>query len=320
MIESRLNILFLGGSKRVSMATKFIMAGMEAGVEVAIFGYELSETEPLSSVGTVFRGQKWSSPTILEDLHRIVEREEIKIMIPFVDAAVEVAARYRDEYGDVFVPVGSAGSAALMFDKVAAAGAFAKAGLAIPATVTPDSLRFPLIAKPRHGSASKGIVVIADESQWEREDQVADDYLLQEFIADAAEYTVDCYRSVETGKVEIVSPRKRLEVSGGEVMSTVTVDRPDIVCLASDTMRAMNLRGAVTVQVLEEPATGRIMLMEVNPRLGGGAVATVHAGANLPLAIICEALGRPAPDALNARAGILIKRYLNEVAFDINEK
>jgi len=33
------------------------------------------------------------------------------------------------------------------------------------------------------------------------------------------------------------------------------------------------------------------MIMEINPRLGGGAVAAVHAGADIPAMIISEALG-----------------------------
>ncbi|MDE6303839.1 MAG: ATP-grasp domain-containing protein, partial [Paramuribaculum sp.] len=59
---------------------------------------------------------------------------------------------------------------------------------------------------------------------------------------------------------------------------------------------------------------GRTFLMEINPRLGGGAVASVHAGADIPAMIISEMFGRrPAP--VVPKADVLIKRYFEETVF-----
>ena len=40
--KKEINILFLGGAKRVSLARKVIAAGEKLGVRVNIFSYELS--------------------------------------------------------------------------------------------------------------------------------------------------------------------------------------------------------------------------------------------------------------------------------------
>lgn len=317
--EPKVNILFLGGAKRVSMARKFIASGKAIGVEVAVIGYELSRHCALASVGDIVEGRRWGSAEILEHLHEIVSERGISVMIPFVDGAVEIASRYRRVYGDVFVPAGNEDIVRTMFDKCAAAAAFESAGLPVPATIVASSPCFPMIAKPRHGSASKGIIVINRREEWDNLPIFHADYLFQEYIADREEYTVDCYVDVSDGCPVVVSPRRRLEVSGGEVVSTATVDDPEIKTIATDTLTRLNLRGAVTVQIIRDRSNGRLMVMEVNPRLGGGAVCSVAAGADIPGLIIADALGAARPQSVEARSGILVQRYLDETVFNLHD-
>ncbi len=59
---------------------------------------------------------------------------------------------------------------------------------------------------------------------------------------------------------------------------------------------------------------GRLLLMEINPRLGGGCVCSVHAGADIPSLIIGEALGEKL-SSLSALAGVEISRYPAETVF-----
>ncbi len=267
----KVGILFLGGAKRVSMAEKFISAGQSLGVEVAIYSYELSREVPVSAVAGILTGLKWGDPGIYEDLHAKVTSHSISLMVPFVDGAVEVAARYRDLYGGVTVPAGDAASAALMFDKVEADRVFREKGLPVP-----SSDRFPLIAKPRFGSASKGIKIIADETEF-RPFAGNPDYLLQEYISPRREITVDCYVSL-AGEIIAAVPRYRLETQGGEASVTETFRDREVEELARKTLRLTGLRGAVTIQMLRDTRDNRLMLMEINPRLGGGAVCACHAG------------------------------------------
>ncbi len=312
------NILFLGGARRVSMAEKFIASGLRLGMKVNILGYELSRYCPLAAVGEIIEGRRWDDPELMEDLHRMVGEKKISMLVPFVDGAVEVCARYVRLYGDAMSPVSSEEVSAAMFDKAVAAERFAAASLPIPATLSPVKPEFPLIAKPRLGSASKGIIVVNTPEEWDSLSIFHADYLIQSYVADREEFTVDCYASTVTGEPLCVSPRKRLEVIGGEVMSTVTVDEPEITELASRALRELNLRGAVTIQILRDRRDGRLMIMEVNPRLGGGAVCTVCAGADLPSLIMSEALGSK-PQKVTAQTGIMIQRYLSETVFNTNE-
>ena len=60
------------------------------------------------------------------------------------------------------------------------------------------------------------------------------------------------------------------------------------------------------------------MLMEINPRLGGGAVTAIAAGADIPAMIIAEALGNPLPREEKGKPGTLVARYLQETVFNVN--
>lgn len=310
-----LNILFLGGAKRVSMARMFIEAGRAMGREVNIFSYELDERVPIACVGTVIKGLRWRDGGLLEDLHRVVVAHDIKVMVPFVDAAVGIAARYVDTYGDVFAPVSSEEMCQAMFDKVISADIFEQEGIPAPVTYRKGKPEFPLIAKPRTGSASQGIKIIENANDFRAVITPPGVYLIQEYIVNPVEYTVDCYVSRE-GEICCISPRRRVQVTGGEVSDTVTVDDSEIVEATRITLTHLGLRGAITVQFMRDPATGRLLIMEINPRLGGGAVCTVHAGVNLPAMILAEAMGdRPEP-ATTIKAGVEIVRYFQEVVFE----
>lgn len=316
MTPKRIHILFLGGAKRVSMARLFKQAAAGLGYEAAIFSYELDQCAPIACESTVIKGSRWSDPDVLVKLDEAVDRYGIDIIVPFVDGAVAVAANYAATYpGKVFVPTGSADTAELMFDKVRAAEAFEIAELPIPTTYIPGAPCLKLIAKPRHGSASKGIVEISSIEALDRIMLRADDYLIQERIDNRRELTVDCYVSVADGKPLAVSPRVRNVTVGGEVSDTETVDFPEAVELTKRVLSSLGLRGAVTVQLISDlDAEGRLLIMEINPRLGGGAVCSVIAGADIPRLIIAESLGMELKDQ-TPQPGVRICRYMQEVVF-----
>ncbi len=311
---SSLNVLFLGGAKRVSFGRKLIEAARIRGIELKVFSYELDSEVPVASIGGIILGRRWNAPDLLEHLHHVVTSYRIDVMLPFVDGAVGVAGSYVAAYGDVWAPVVSAAKAETLFDKVESAKEFEKHGIPVPRTYAGGRPELPLIAKPRHGSASKGIKIIDNVADFKAIVKQADDYLLQEYIPVRTEYTVDCYISM-SGKVLCVSPRVRLEVVGGEVSRTRTVDDSEIMSVSEKVIKSLRLRGAVTLQFLRDNESGRLMLMEINPRLGGGVVCSIHAGADIPGMIVEEATGLIPKPATAIKPDTLICRYFEEVVF-----
>lgn len=183
------NVLFLGGAKRVSFGRKLIDAGHRLGVEVKIYSYELEPEVPVALIGGVILGRRWGAPDILDHLHQIVGAYRIDVLLPFVDGAIAIAGSYIANYGDAWSPVVGPGKADTLFDKVLSAREFEAAGLDIPATYSGGRPVFPLIAKPRRGSASKGIEVIGGINEFRRISKHADDYLIQTYYPQREDFT-----------------------------------------------------------------------------------------------------------------------------------
>lgn len=303
-----MNLLFLGGAKRVSMARHFKAAARTLGSEARVFSYELSPDVPIAIEGEIIEGLRWTDPAINAHLRSTVNEKAIDVIVPFVDGAVAVAAQLSDV---AFVPATTPGQAERMFDKVAADALFRLKGLPVPQSYDgggDPSRRW--IAKPRHGSASKGLITFSGSCQLHD----PENYLIQEYIERRREITVDCYVEPASGRICACVPRERLEVSGGEVTRTRTFHRPEVEALARQTLQATGLTGAVTVQLIEDLSTGRLMIMEINPRLGGGAVCAIGAGVDIPKMILQNAAGLAA-DAPADWRDVEMARYQAEVFF-----
>ena len=314
-MRQAVNILFLGGAKRVSMGRLFIEAGRRLGLEVGLFSYELSMEVPVSEVAHVIVGHRWNDPNIMSDLHEIVEENRIDILIPFVDPAVEVAARYCASDPEVWTPFCDHISARLMFDKIKADELFSSIGIPTPANAANVKLEGEVIAKPQFGSASRGLKIMEhDEYEAMRSRGEVNGYIFHEYIADRDEFTGDCYVN-RMGTVVCTVPRRRLEVAGGEVVSTVTVKYPEIESLSRKVLEGLELRGPVTIQFLRDKTDGRLMIMEVNPRLGGGAVCAVYAGADIPMFILKDWMSGTVGECNDWSAGVKICRYFEDVVF-----
>lgn len=313
-MDNEVNILMLGGAKRVSFATKLAIHGYRIGLSVNLFSWELSKVVPVACVAEVIEGPRWSDPDVLEKLHELVTEKHIDIIIPFLDPAIAVAVKYRDKYGKVFVPAGDLKGVEEMFNKIVASRRFEELGLPVPATYHPgDTPHFPLIAKPACGSASHGIRILRNEEELKALSN-PEDYLIQEYIADAKEYTVDCYVN-RLGDIITTVPRERLTVIDGEVSHTITVANRAAIELAVDVLKKFDFKGAVTVQCLHDPATDRLLLMEVNPRFGGGIGCSIHAGANFPEFLFADFAGLPMQPCVDWRPGTEITRFMSEVVF-----
>lgn len=304
-----ITILMLGGAKRVSVARHIVDAFRRRGRQARVLSYELDWQVPAVAVAEVLPGKRWSDPELMPDLRRIIAERSVSLVLPFVDPAVEICARLKAECPEVFIPVSPESVCHAMFDKAEAYRLFAAKGLPQP-PLAGDC--FPRIYKPRTGSASKGIFVARRPSDIP-EGLDADAYLVQEFVEDAREFTVDCYVR-QDGEILSVVPRERLETAGGEAMRSVTVGDPALIALSRQVLAAIELRGPVTLQFLR-PTSGEYLLMEINPRLGGGVVASIGAGSRLPDMLAAETLGLMPEPFGGWVPGTLMARYTQEIIF-----
>ena len=103
----KLSILMHGGAKRVSIARMFLAEARKMGLELDLYSWELQSVVPIAEVAEIAVGRRCDDPLLLEDLHKFTLEKGINIMIPFIDPAIGVVAKYRDLYGGIFAPLGS---------------------------------------------------------------------------------------------------------------------------------------------------------------------------------------------------------------------
>lgn len=312
-----INILFLGGAKRVSIAERFINAGIRNCIKINIFSYELQNKLPIASIAKVIVGLKWSDNNILTDLQRVVKENRINIVLPFVDPAIEICSLLKKQIdSSVSIPVSSESICRTMFEKKKAATWFEKHNIPVPQTFNLNNIRFPVILKPNTGSAAKGLIIIKNYNDLIKINNI-DDYLIQEFIEENIEYTVDAFVA-NNGEVITTVPRIRLETVGGEAIRSLTTNEVNIITLSNKILSSGDFFGPITIQFIRDKVKNKLYVMEINPRLGGGVVLSIEAGANIAEMIIKEHLGIPNEKCIGWKSGVLMTRYFKEVFYADN--
>jgi len=316
MEKTQVNILFLGGAKKVSLAERFIEAGRKLGLDVQIFSYELNKEIPIGKIAKVIVGLKWHDTQIYDDLLKAITDHDIHILIPIVDPSVLIAAKLKKMNKNIFIPVSSYEVCKIFFDKVRAHNTLLNKRYNIPSNQTDN---FPLIAKPRNGSASKGLIKLNNSKDWEWfvGNYEPDNYLIQKYI-NAIEYTVDCFvDSKFSGSIAI--PRQRLEIVGGDVIKTrIDLDK-EIISTSKKILYDFNLLGPVTIQFLKEKETSKCFIMEINPRFGGGVIASIEAGADICKMVLEDYYSGLVKYNINVKDRLLMVRSFRESFYYEND-
>jgi carbamoyl-phosphate synthase large subunit len=132
--------------------------------------------------------------------------------------------------------------------------------------------------------------------------------LYQEFLP-GTEYTVDVLSDLD-GNAIVAVPRIRLETRGGISSKGRVVRNRELQEECMRISESIGILGPCCIQ-MKESKHGRLKLVEVNPRLGGGTIFSTLAGANFPKMIVELAEGKKisAPEF----SEVTIVRYFEEI-------
>ena len=143
-----------------------------------------------------------------------------------------------------------------------------------------------------------------------------DNYLIQSYIKNHTEISVDCYVA-KNGEILSVVPRIRLETLGGEAVKSQTIRDESVIDLSCKILSLGHFRGPVTIQFLKDE-NKNLYVMEINPRFGGGVVTSIGAGSNIIAMLINEALQHDVEPKWDWKDGTIMVRYFEEVIFYAN--
>lgn len=302
-------LLMLGGGKRVSLLQRFEEASVQLGLDFRAFAYELNDRQPISQLAKVIVGKRWLDEEIEEDLMNISKRNKVDLIVSNVDQATLVQSRIRKSLKAAsFSSILE--SAEICQSKKRFQSFCHENNLGVIPLAIDDE--YPVFAKPNFGSASEGAVVVSSKSE---KDSLAPtlDFIIQKYVK-GVEYSVDAYVS-RNGKICGVSPRRRLRTLGGESVETETLYDAEIFERTCQVIKKLHLVGPLTIQFIREDVTQRLYLLEVNPRFGGGVIASIEAGFNFPLMMLEECIGLEPRVVLEGKK-IRMIRYFKEVFYE----
>ncbi|XIA64123.1 ATP-grasp domain-containing protein [Bradyrhizobium sp. TZ2] len=208
-------------------------------------------------------------------------------------------------------------------DKYLTAKALAEAGVDHPRSAVAedeDAVRalmqevgFPLIAKPRRGSAARGLFRLSSADSFKPE--LFQNCVIQEcLLPDDQEYTVGIYRCRDGRTVATTVIRR--ELNFGLTYKGVLETRPQIQAYAVKVAEALGAAGSVNVQ-LRLTARGPVAF-EVNPRFSSTTPIRAYFGVNEPALAIRELVLGERLDAVTARPGAVL-RHWSEQYLELDE-
>ena len=323
-IAANKNILFTCVGRRVSLLKSFASSAKGLKVKLTISGTDTTALSPaLEICDKKFIVKPCYDPEYIKQLLKIVEDNEIDLLIPTVDLDLRLLAESKDAFARLgcYVLVSSPQVIRICQDKRKTFHFLKTKGFNTPETISPQkaaarkNLVWPVFLKPWDGYASRGNYIARNRRDLAFFSNKVPNCIVQEFVS-GDEYTCDVLVDMQM-KAKCVVPRKRLETRGGEVSKGQVVKDQRIIDEATRLVETLGAGpGVITLQLFLTPDE-KIKFVEINPRFGGGVPLSIKAGANFPKWIIQQLIGEPLniqPDKI--KDNLIMLRYDSEVWMD----
>lgn len=328
-------MLLLSAGRRNYLVSYFQEALQECG---HVF---VADADPnaaaFSSADKAFVAPRFDAPNYFDFIVDVCNAHRVRVVLSLNDLELPFLARVKERLEGIGVTVVVSRPELIdaCLDKWSTFMMLSEAGIDTPLTFNTLSaalvaletgkLGFPVVVKPRWGTGSIGIervnsreelewaynltsrklenTILADVSRTDMERAV----LIQEYVS-GAEYGLDVINDL-SGNYVATFVKKKLGMRAGETDKAVTVEFPELEALGG---RLSELAKHVAIMDCDVLVTGdgRISVLELNPRFGGGYPFSHIAGANIPAAIVAWVQGREADPAwFSVKPGVAAAKY-----------
>jgi len=255
-------------------------------------------------------------PGYMGALAELVERYDVKLVVPVTDIDQSILARNRDVLAPALLLAPPYDVCATMADKYVAHVFFEEHGIPSPRTwlpdAVPDDARFPLLVKIREGFGSRHIYRARDRAELEFFlGHTPVESMVQE-LCHGEEFSIDVFCDLG-GRCLNAIARTMIQSKGGESIKGTSILDQDLIEHARRVAETIGIVGPACIQCFRE-ADGSLPVTDVNPRFGGAFPLPLAAGSRYPELAIALANGeRPEPRVGEYRAGVSMTRFFSEV-------
>jgi carbamoyl-phosphate synthase large subunit len=275
-------------------------------------------------------------PDYLDIIHAICQEHDVRLLISLNDLELPLFAQQRDRFAasGTLVAVSSPQVVEVCFDKWATHEFLRRNGIRAPLTyqsidearvaLSRHELGYPVVIKPRWGTASIGIEYPEDDRELELAYELVQKRLRRTFLAsisstdsekciliqeklEGQEYGLDVVNDLD-GLHVCTFVKRKLSMRAGETDRATTVRHKSLELLGNTIGCRLGHVGSLDCDVFVHGQ--ECTLLEMNPRFGGGYPFSQAAGANVPAALIAWADGKePESHWLRIEPGITASKY-----------
>jgi carbamoyl-phosphate synthase large subunit len=338
----RMNILLTSAGRRNYLVEFFQQALGEQG---KVFAADArSDAAALRAADKSFLLPLVDDHHYLEKLMNLCQKHDVHLLIALNDLELPILAKHRTQFLQIGtrVVISAPEIVELCFDKWLTFQCLNRLNLQTPKTYLSISesmvaldrkeIRFPVVIKPRWGSASIGIEYPEDRDELELAYSCLKKRLMRTILAQASscdieqciliqeylrgsEYGLDIINDLEGNYVTTFAKRK-LAMRCGETDRAVTVQNESLSQLGQLIGYNIAHVGNLDCDVMETEHGYNIL--EMNPRFGGGYPFSHMGGANIPAALIAWARGEKVdPSWLQIQPNIAAAKFDRLVKWEL---
>lgn len=289
-----MNILILSAGRRVKIVQYFMSIVSDSKGKV--YATDMDQNAPaLHFVDDFFIVPRIDADNYIDKILDICKERHIEAVLSLIDPELELIGEKKklfDEQG-IRLILSPLDMIKMTFDKYETANYLSDLVVSTVPTyinkplvldkIDSGEINYPLIAKPRKGSASIGITLIENQEQLNLIDDSKRDIVFQPFYKDK-EYGVDVYIDMTSGHLVNMFIKEKLRMRSGETDKSVSIHDARIEALVKELIEKTNFRGPIDIDIFEYKCD--FYISEVNPRFGGGYPHAYECGVDFPEYII----------------------------------
>ena len=314
---ANMNVLLTCVGRRNYLVSYFkeVSGGLVVGADASSYAPGMAECDKSFVVPKV------DSPDYVPSILKICRGENIGLLCSLNDLDLPVLSKNIEK----FSPIGTCAAVSsekvidICFDKIKTSEFLKGIGLNAPDSHTSlqsalyalskGEISYPLVVKPRWGSGSIGLYFADNENQLKLSYSLIREKLASTILSRASsadwdnsvmiqpklsgeEYGLDIVNDFK-GKNVAVFVKRKLRMRAGETDMARSCDIPFLSGLGKRIGENLGHIGNLDCDVFFDGNTA--VVLEMNPRFGGGYPFTHQAGANIPKAYIAWAEGGEAP-------------------------
>ncbi|MDF2787341.1 MAG: carbamoylphosphate synthase large subunit [Neobacillus sp.] len=289
-----MNILICSAGRRVKLIKYFKEELNKIGGKV--IAVDCDSTAPALHFADIMETvSPINDPMYIQDIKILCKKYQINAVLSLIDPELSILADKTDEFleDNIQVIVSDKKIVDMCFDKYLTYKILKRNNIpAVPAFLSLNEvlnelenkhLTFPLIVKPRTGSASIGVRVAKSVEELENMLNTSEDLIVQPFMA-GDEYGIDCYVDLISNKPTHLFCKRKIKMRAGETDKSVAVKDQNLVEIIEDLLNKLKLIGPIDIDCFKTESG--YVISEINPRFGGGYPHSHEAGQNFVKCIV----------------------------------